>query len=108
MASRAFEKPLPAIERAFASGRVDESIHGDVEDVEIEFGLKTRREHPPKPNALTRLGEELRAAKQLAAASDAFDLDAAINVPCIAPPKVGRNEPCPCGSARKFKKCCGG
>lgn len=21
--------------------------------------------------------------------------------------KVGRNEPCPCGSARKFKKCCG-
>jgi hypothetical protein len=22
--------------------------------------------------------------------------------------KVGRNEPCPCGSGRKFKKCCGG
>jgi hypothetical protein len=21
--------------------------------------------------------------------------------------KVGRNEPCPCGSAKKFKKCCG-
>lgn len=21
--------------------------------------------------------------------------------------KVGRNEPCPCGSGRKFKKCCG-
>lgn len=20
--------------------------------------------------------------------------------------KVGRNEPCPCGSGRKFKKCC--
>lgn len=24
-----------------------------------------------------------------------------------AQPKVGRNEPCPCGSGRKFKKCCG-
>jgi len=23
------------------------------------------------------------------------------------PPKVGRNEPCPCGSDRKFKMCCG-
>ncbi|HEY9249422.1 MAG TPA: SEC-C metal-binding domain-containing protein [Rariglobus sp.] len=23
-------------------------------------------------------------------------------------PKVGRNEPCPCGSGKKFKKCCGG
>lgn len=22
-------------------------------------------------------------------------------------PKVGRNDPCPCGSARKFKNCCG-
>ncbi|MDY0002864.1 MAG: helicase-associated domain-containing protein [Polyangia bacterium] len=22
-------------------------------------------------------------------------------------PKVGRNEPCPCGSGRKYKKCCG-
>ena len=24
-----------------------------------------------------------------------------------AMPKVGRNEPCPCGSGKKFKKCCG-
>ena len=22
-------------------------------------------------------------------------------------PKIGRNEPCPCGSSKKFKKCCG-
>ncbi|NIA52681.1 UPF0149 family protein [Massilia sp. TW-1] len=25
-----------------------------------------------------------------------------------ATPKVGRNDPCPCGSGRKMKKCCGG
>jgi SEC-C motif-containing protein len=24
-----------------------------------------------------------------------------------AAPKVGRNEPCPCGSGKKYKKCCG-
>jgi uncharacterized protein len=23
-------------------------------------------------------------------------------------PKVGRNDPCPCGSGKKYKKCCGG
>ncbi len=23
-------------------------------------------------------------------------------------PKVGRNDPCPCGGGRKYKKCCGG
>jgi uncharacterized protein YecA (UPF0149 family) len=22
-------------------------------------------------------------------------------------PKVGRNETCPCGSGKKYKKCCG-
>lgn len=22
-------------------------------------------------------------------------------------PKIGRNDPCPCKSGRKFKKCCG-
>lgn len=29
------------------------------------------------------------------------------NQPATKTPKVGRNEPCPCGSGRKFKKCCG-
>jgi len=23
------------------------------------------------------------------------------------PPKIGRNRPCPCGSVKKFKNCCG-
>jgi len=26
--------------------------------------------------------------------------------PKQAEPKVGRNDPCPCGSGKKFKKCC--
>ncbi|MBO6163256.1 MAG: SEC-C domain-containing protein [Eubacterium sp.] len=25
----------------------------------------------------------------------------------IKPPKIGRNDPCPCGSGKKYKKCCG-
>ena len=36
------------------------------------------------------------------------------HLPALSPPqikrevpKVGRNEPCPCGSGRKYKKCCG-
>jgi SWIM/SEC-C metal-binding protein len=28
--------------------------------------------------------------------------------PAIAAPRIGRNEPCPCGSGKKFKKCCDG
>jgi SEC-C motif-containing protein len=28
-------------------------------------------------------------------------------LPPVAEVKVGRNDPCPCGSGKKFKKCCG-
>ena len=32
----------------------------------------------------------------------------AIREPVVrASPKIGRNEPCPCGSGKKYKKCCG-
>ena len=27
--------------------------------------------------------------------------------PYLAQESIGRNDPCPCGSGRKFKKCCG-
>jgi hypothetical protein len=27
--------------------------------------------------------------------------------PKTSEPKIGRNDPCPCGSGKKFKKCCG-
>ncbi len=33
--------------------------------------------------------------------------DMEIIEPYRAPPKVGRNEPCTCGSGKKYKKCCG-
>ncbi len=40
---------------------------------------------------------------------DVSDLNRLLNPlkPKIAEKKVGRNEPCPCGSGRKSKSCCG-
>ena len=40
---------------------------------------------------------------------DITDLEILLNTPktVIAERKVGRNEPCPCGSGKKYKKCCG-
>ena len=106
---------MPSIERAFASGRVDESIVGDLEDIQIEFGLKSQREHPRKPNRMTEfnkefaeLGEKIRALEkenaELRSMINGMESDS--EQPYLAPPKVGRNEPCPCGSGKKYKKCC--
>ena len=40
---------------------------------------------------------------------DITDLDILLNPlkTKIVEKKVGRNEPCPCGSGKKYKKCCG-
>jgi len=40
---------------------------------------------------------------------DITDLDILLNPQktIVAETKVGRNEPCPCGSGKKHKKCCG-
>jgi SWIM/SEC-C metal-binding protein len=40
---------------------------------------------------------------------DITDLELLLNwpKPTEAEKKVGRNEPCPCGSGKKYKKCCG-
>lgn len=40
---------------------------------------------------------------------DITDVERLLNPPepCRAEETIGRNDPCPCGSGKKFKKCCG-
>ena len=38
---------------------------------------------------------------------DELDEDEELAAPEPVPAKAGRNDPCPCGSGKKFKKCCG-
>ena len=49
-----------------------------------------------------------RWAREAAGEDDADDdLDEPVVMPFVrAEPKVGRNDPCPCGSGKKYKKCC--
>jgi hypothetical protein len=108
---------MPVIERAFASGRVDESVNGDLEDVQIHFKLKTQREHPRKPNRLAKMSGEIAGMTDElhALENENSDLREILDdltfgqepQPYLAPPKTGRNDPCPCGSGKKYKKCCG-
>jgi len=59
--------------------------------------------------------EEMGVKDALNARAQREDLDpiygpegeALIDKPVVATAKVGRNDPCPCGSGKKYKKCCG-
>lgn len=39
--------------------------------------------------------------------SEDYDSEEVVQAPIIKNNTVGRNEPCPCGSGKKYKKCCG-
>jgi hypothetical protein len=40
--------------------------------------------------------------------SDPQRLDATLRTPAVREGRPGRNEPCPCGSGKKYKRCCAG
>ena len=48
-----------------------------------------------------------RMERKLSAQPDIRDLSPPMPI-VEQSPKIGRNTPCPCGSGRKYKKCCGG
>ena len=82
------DKEFSHIQNLYKNNLADISDLGDIEDVEIEFGRREKRD-TPKPNYMTG---------------------------APPPPKlylnenyherIGRNDPCLCGSGKKFKKCC--
>nr|WP_308873307.1 SEC-C metal-binding domain-containing protein [Thiothrix subterranea] len=95
VALRAVEA-MPAIRVAFAEDQVDWTVSGDLEDVELGMGLRTKRD-TPRPSYKVEEDD----------ADDEDEDDAPLIEQVIrAEPKIGRNEPCPCGSGKKYKKCC--
>jgi len=113
---------FPELRRAYAEGLIDPQTIGctELDDVEAsprgELLERMKDRYPPIddiPGATSwwaRFGKHAssRRAEELAslAAVGDFDDDGPVE-PYRAPVKVGRNEPCPCGSGKKYKKCCG-
>jgi hypothetical protein len=97
---------FPELRDAYADGLIDLQFMHPSELDEVEAaprgrGLEdTRDRHPP-------IDDVVDATAWWARFDDAPESAGAAE-PYRAPSKVGRNEPCPCGSGKKFKKCCGG
>lgn len=74
-------------------------VGSDAHVLELEDYVESYECIAELPEELERRVEELRAEWR------ALE-EPTVQVPVVAPPKVGRNEACPCGSGKKHKKCC--
>ena len=121
---------MPVIEMLFEENLVGTGICGDWEDVKESFKdshtdkKKERKTIYEKYNYILDHwsyysakkdlepeeefdSEELQADDDIIFTSSNPDYSVKETTKIGAQPKVGRNEPCICGSGKKFKKCCG-
>ncbi len=93
-----------------------ESIKRDT--IRVLSHVQVRREDPVEEEARLRreaeaLAERMQfqhaeaSAMPVAEAEEAAEGDLAVATPVRSEPKIGRNEPCPCGSGKKYKHCHG-
>lgn len=113
---------FPELRRAYDDGLINPQVVGRSELDEVERLPRgdlledTIDRYPPIADVAeatawwARFGRyaSSRRAEELAAAAAGRSGEDVATEPYRLPAKVGRNEPCPCGSGKKYKKCCGG
>ena len=114
---RAYGQRNPLVEYKRESFALFEDMWERIEDHVVKFlfhaepvenmqlsrrGVQTTLVHPDAAGLAASHAEHERAANTPVAARDAAPVTVR-----RTQPKVGRNDPCPCGSGKKYKKCCG-
>jgi len=83
----------------------------DTTTIRSLFNLQVVAEQPPESLQQRRLAARRQAALRFTGpnqgAAPAGEEDGKVKTVVRDQPKVGRNEPCPCGSGKKYKKCHG-
>ena len=88
---RGYAQKDPLIEYQKESFKLYSSMMNHIRDLMVSYIF--RLQLPPRRTAAER-------AQEAAAKNPNADTNA-------VPKRIGRNDPCPCGSGKKYKKCCG-
>ncbi|MBK7009080.1 MAG: SEC-C domain-containing protein [Saprospiraceae bacterium] len=121
-------------ERAYAGGLIQKEIFGTKENILknseysnplpllttfsslVEYSLSRIWEETPVGDPVKRAEAFMEAFRERIDDYENFDSESEDDAPVIPmfgnepivnrEPKIGRNDPCPCGSGKKYKKCC--
>jgi len=85
---------------------IEERVTDVIFKVRLEAGARARSVWNVSQTAHDEVGQFTMAEQQRAAAQ-APQGEPKVKQIRLEQPKVGRNDPCPCGSGKKYKKCCG-
>ena len=112
---------FPDLRRAYDEGLIDPQVIGRSELEEVEASPRgalvehMKDRYPPIHDVAEATSwwasfgrrPSTHRAEERAALDAAREFSGDVVQPYRAPAKVGRNETCPCGSGREYKKCCG-
>jgi len=112
--TRSFAEKDPKTEYKREGFRLFDNMLQSIEDrvtdiifrIHLEAGARTRNVWNISQTAHDEVGQFAMAEQQRAAAQ-APQGEVKVKQIKLEQPKVGRNDPCPCGSGKKYKKCCG-
>ena len=107
---RAYGQRDPLIEYKVEAARMFDELQHTIraEVVNTIFHLQVQQQAPPPPTRQAfESGPDKGEESANGAARPARGARAAARQPVQVGAKVGRNDPCPCGSGKKFKRCHG-
>lgn len=89
----------------------EEGFGGDGKDFPIETWVTPipfEEQFPEEAKIFAEICEQRAEAKEKGKRLTPMFLDSEnpFNQPITTDKKIGRNDPCPCGSGKKYKKCC--
>ena len=94
---RAYGQRDPVVEYKFEGYEMFEEMVHSIQEATVSALMRVSAERVP----------EKKQVATPTAASHGDEEEPAKKRPAVAAQKVGRNSPCPCGSGKKYKNCCG-
>jgi len=90
--------PIAVLDERDARKMIDEFDRGSPED----FGALSRESRSQLATVFVRMALAMGVSENVL-----YGERGAMPLPVAASHKISRNEPCPCGSGKKYKRCCG-
>ena len=111
MRGQVYVRPVSPEEQAARAAAAQQAAAAAAQQqnrVTVERSMPRQRpQNEWKTSKATLPSEDAAAQAQRAAASAPQGEQQRVNQPVKAGPKIGRNDPCPCGSGKKYKNCHG-